>query len=178
MDIVRVILLIITIVIIVGPIGGALIIYRNNLVDLIIPLELPGLIDDLTNHQPNVTYVKYSYAATNRTATLTFNVTNPYNFTVTISSLSADVECTDHSFTLGQIASENAQEIPAYSSRMVEISVVWTQAAVDHFQEPKPLGHSGETSIQVDLFNIVVDVKGISIEVPNRMTVPERIPIT
>lgn len=173
MDKVRTCLVLISVAITAGPICGALIIYRDNLLALIIPPQASDLATDLTNNSPNATFVEYHYNASSQSVTLKINVTNPYGFDLTINSFSADVECRDHHYHLGNVTSNVPQNIPKNSFALVSVVMTWTQDAVNHFQ----ISHPGKSSTFVDLVDSKVDVQGIAVQLQSRESIPDPIPI-
>jgi LEA14-like dessication related protein len=173
MDKVRICLALISVAITAGPICGALIIYRDNLLAVVIPPQASDLLTDFTNKSPNATFVEYYYNASSQSVTLKINVTNPYSFDLTINSFSADVECREHHYHLGNVTSNVPQNIPKNSFALISVVMIWTQDAAKHFQT----SHLGESSIFVDLVDSKVDVQGIAVQLQSRESIPDPIPI-
>jgi len=173
MDKVRLILILISVAITAGPVSGALIVYRGNLLALLIPPDASRLATDLSNVSPNATFVEYGYNTSSRTVTLKINVTNPYSFDLTINSFWAEAECREHHYYLGNVTSNVSQNIPRNSSALIFAMMIWTQDAENHFQN----SHPGESSIFVDLVGSKVDIQGIAVQLQNRESIPDPIPI-
>jgi hypothetical protein len=192
MQVLGLILILINVGAIVGPIAGVVVVYRSNLQDLVVPpevLEIVGnTINSVTSSTPNnpsgapsnpdnnpsgggnlalPQYVSSSYDPVARTVTAIFNFTNPFNFTISINDISADVQCHAHSFMLGHAAISNPVDVPPMQTADITVIFAWTVAAQEHFQT----AHAGQTSINVDLLNITVNVSGISIETPETYNV-------
>ncbi len=164
MDVIGILLSVVTIVIIVGPIGGAAIIYRDNLVNLIIPPETPEFL----NETPDVQYVDYQINASTNAILLRFNVTNPYNFNLTINALQADVYCSTHTQEyLGNAAvSEASKNIPSKSHTIIVIVMNYTDAGRAHIHG----SHQNDQNFRIDLTNMTINIQGIGVEYPERIT--------
>ena len=190
MQVLGLVLILINVGAIVGPIAGVVIVYRSNLLDLVVPPEVQEIIGNTINSvtasnpsNPSGTpsspdnpsggnlalpqYVSSSYDPVARTVTAIFNFTNPFNFNVSINAVSADVKCHAHTFLLGHAAMSNPVEVPPMQTADITVIFTWTEAAQEHFQKE----HAGQTTINVDLLNITVNVSGISIETPETYNV-------
>ncbi len=175
----------------VGPMAAVYVAHNGNIQEMMIPPEVQTLVEDalggltptseplnpfnprgssdgssgVSYEQPQ--YVSSTYNLATRTVAVVFNFTNPLNAPLAINQLSADVKCHAHGFQLGHAAIPKAVEIP--SGQTVDLTVVfaWTEPAQEHILS----SHSGVTTINVDLVNIVVNVSGITIEVPSAYNV-------
>jgi hypothetical protein len=112
-------------------------------------------------------YVSSSYDVATRTVTVVLNFTNPLNITLTINQVSADVECHAHAFLLGHASIPSAVEIPPAQTVDLTVVFAWTEAAQEHILS----AHKGESTINVDLVNITVNVSGVTIETPSTYNV-------
>ncbi|MCW4044219.1 MAG: LEA type 2 family protein [Candidatus Bathyarchaeota archaeon] len=171
MDKVRLILTAFTIAINVLPITGVLIIYHDNLLGLVFPAEVSDIIDDGVipeNPLGNFTLVDSQYDAAARTVTLTFEVTNPLDFDLSISSFSADVQCAAHGFPMGHVTLANPVDIGAGATTRVVIVAAWTEAAVNHFDT----AHAGSESIDVELAGFSANVNGVTIDSAEHVRIP------
>jgi len=173
MNVTRILLLLISIAIAIGPIGTALIIYRDNLVDLVVPPEASEVMTKLSTEKPSAAFENYEYDASSRTVTLKVSIKNPYTFNLIINSLSADVECTAHHFHLGRVYSDIPQNIPAKSTTSIEMTVKWDEGVEAHIDSD----HSGQSSILVDLVQLAADVQGISVQLQSRISLSDPVPI-
>jgi hypothetical protein len=173
----------------VGPVAGVVIAYDGNVQEMVIPPEVQNLVTNtlsgMTSSSPepfnpeNPTgssssanfalpqYVSSSFDLAARTVTAVFNFTNPLNLTLTINQVSADVKCHAHGFLLGHAEIPNAVEIPPAQTADITVVFAWTDAAQNHLLT----SHPGETTINVDLVNISVNVSGITIETPSTYNV-------
>jgi hypothetical protein len=184
------ILILINVGAIVGPIAGVVVVYHSNLQELVVPPEVQEMVGNtinvLTSSSPNnpsnapsnldnpsngnlelPQYLNSSYDAVARTVTVIFNFTNPFNFSITINAVSADVQCHAHSFLLGHAAISNPVEIPPMQTQDITVIFTATEVAQEHIQKE----HAGQATVNVDLVNITIDISGISIETPQTYNV-------
>ena len=185
MQVLGLILILINVGTIVVPIAGVGVIYRNNLQEMIVPPEVQQIFGDtiktLTLSSPNnpsnptsdqsnssnanlelPKYVSASVNPAGRTVTVVFNFTNPFNISMTIYSLSADVQCHVHSFLLGDAELSEPVDIPPMQTEDITAVFTYTGAAQQHFQGE----HAGQSTVNVDLMNITVNVSGLTFEIP------------
>ncbi|MGZ4928953.1 MAG: hypothetical protein ACXV76_11895 [Halobacteriota archaeon] len=184
MQILGLILILINVGAIVGPIAGVVVIYSNSLQEIVIPPEVQNIvgntINTLTLTSPNnpsnapnqgdssnvnlqmPQYVSASFDPVARTVTAVFNFTNPFNVSLAINALSADVQCHAHSFVLGHAELSNPVTIPAMETQDITIVFTYTDAAQQHFL----IEHAGQSTVNVDLKNITINVSGITVETP------------
>jgi hypothetical protein len=164
MDKVRLILTLISIAITVGPIAVMLIAYQDNLLGLFIPPEVNEIADNLMSGGGGgleaSTQLNSTYDASSRTVTLTFQFKNPFNFPVTVNSMSGSIVCDKHDFPVSVGAGETAT---------ITVLGTWTEEAIDHFQT----AHAGEKKTTVDLVNLAIDVSGIKIQTNERIQIPD-----
>ena len=163
LDKVRLILTVITIAINVVPVAGILLAYQNNLPGLVVPLGINKIAKDgfITEEplEPPV-FVDSQYNFTSQTVTLTFQFTNPFNFDLTINSMSADIQCDAHNFPLGNATLNNPVNIRGSETAAITVLGTWTQDAINHFQT----AHAGAQSIDVELVGLTINVNGINVQ--------------
>ena len=176
MNRVRLILTVITIVINVVPVAGVLLMYQNNLLGLVVPPEINTIVNDVVVPEEqlggflgNVTFVDSHYDTASRTATLTFEVTNPLQFDMTFDSMSADVRCDEHDFPLGHAIINNPVAVSAGETAEIDVAGTWTQDALHHFLT----AHAGAKNVDVELTGISVTVNGVSIQTGEVMKIPD-----
>ena len=171
MDRVRPLLTLITLAIALGPLAGILIVYQSNLLGLIVPPELMKIMNGNfftgESMQPPK-FVGSKYDVSSRTATLTFNFTNPFKFDLTINSMSANVECAVHGVLLGYTVLDKPITVRASETAVVTVTCTWTEDAIRHFQN----FHAGAKSIDVDLVGLTIYVKGIIFQMNDRIRIP------
>jgi len=176
MDKIRLLLTLITLATIAGPVVGVVILYRNNLLGLVVPPEVTEIVSGTTFTEESLEppkLVDSRYDVASRTVTLTFNFTNPLKFDLTLKSMSANVECAVHKVPLGDAALKNSVNIRAGETALITVLCTWTQDAISHFQS----AHAGAKSIDVDLVGLTIDISGINIQMKERIHVPN-VPIT
>jgi len=188
-----VILLLISIGTVVGPVGAVVIIYRDNLSQLVIPPQIQdilngnsSIIQDNSNSNNNdnstsdsgsigfitPTFVSAQIDTTSRTFTITVNVTNNFNYDLTLNALNATVETSQDQTQLATINLSNPVTIYAGQTSLVTVSGTWMQTAENYLND-----HAGATSIDVELINTTIDVNGITIQMNQPIEVGS-IPLT
>ena len=180
MDKVRILLTLITVAIVVGPLVVEVVIYKDNLSGLIIPPEINNLMNttggngsllETSIEVPQM--VSSEYDPISRTVNFSFNFTNPFNFNLTLRSMSASVVCTQHDFSLGKVALVNPIQLRGGETALIPVTGTWTEDAVNHFTTE----HPGAQKISVDLTGMNVDISGITLDLTQRIHVGE-IPLT
>src|SRR5512139_3929826 len=126
------VLILINILAIAGPIAGVAAVYYNNPVEMIIPADVEEAVTaaietDETLELPQ--YIDSTYDTDSRTVTATFSFKNPFEFDLTVNTVSADVECATHSFSLGHAQLSNPVTIPADTTATIAVVFAWTQTA-------------------------------------------------
>lgn len=176
MDKIRLLLILITLATIAGPVMGIMVLYRNNLMGLVVPPELTEIAGGTFLNNGSLEPPKFmnsQYDLTSRTVTLTFNFTNPLNFDLTIKTMSANIECTLHKLPLGHATIKDPVVILPNETAIITVLGNWTEDAISHFQS----AHADAKSIDVDLVGLKIDVSGINIQMKERINVPN-VPIT
>ena len=176
MQTVGIILLLISIGTIVGPVGAVVVMYRDNLVQLVVPPE----INDIINGNSTLTNVASDNSSSSsgsgafltpvfvgaqidnvsRTFTVTVKFTNTFNLNLTLNGLSADVVCSQHNYQLGTIGINRVIEVLSGETTQITVSGSWTQDAENHFTTE----HAGATAIDVNLVNLTINVNGITVQ--------------
>lgn len=111
------------------------------------PLELPQFVSatpDVEGH----------------TVTIVLNYANPFDYDLMIDSISADIECSLHNFTLGHASLVEPTNIPAGATSELTIRCDWTEEAVDHFHTE----HAGATTLAAKVVNVTIDVNGVTVQ--------------
>jgi hypothetical protein len=180
MQAIGIILLLISIGTVVGPVGAVVIMYRDNLAQIVVPPQIndifsgnSSLISDnfntnYNNEPGNIdasgiitpVIVDKQIDIVSRTFTLTVNFTNTFNFNLTLNQFSAGVVCSQHNYPLGNVQLSQAVEIDAGQTAQLLISGLWTQNAESHVISE----HGSASQIDVNLVNVTIDVNGITIQ--------------
>ena len=174
-----IVLLLISIGTVAAPVGAVLVMYHDNLIEIVIPPEINDIINSNNIIQDNLidvenggfegsgqspslmpTIVDVQTDVISRTFSVTVNFTNTFNFNLTLNNLSANLECTQHHYVLGSANIRDSVFIPAGKTTLIVVTGFWTQDAESHFLSQ----HLGTTSIDVDLANLDIDVNGINIK--------------
>jgi hypothetical protein len=174
MQAVGIILLLISIGTIVGPVGAVVVMYRDNLVQLVVPPQINDIING-NSAISNITqdngksgpggfltpvFVGAQIDNVSRTFTVTVNFTNTFNLNLTLNGLSAGVVCSQHNYPLGNISINGVIEVLSGETTQITVSGAWNQDAENHFTTE----HAGATAIDVNLVNLTIDVNGITVQ--------------
>jgi hypothetical protein len=180
MDKVRLILTVISIVIVVVPIVGVVLMYQNNLLGLFIPPQLNNVLNSVRNPQsnnptdnvsgliPENSQVNSTYDPATRTFTLTFPLKNPIGLDVTVNSMSGDLVCDAHNFPLGKATLTKPVSMKAGETATMTVAGTWTEDAITHFKT----AHAGEKTITVDLTNTELDASGFKAQINEKIQIP------
>ena len=165
MDKVKIALTILSIVIIVGPIAGVVYVYRDNLLGLVVPPEVKGLMNGSfteSQFQPPMPVGQPQYNPETKTFTFSFKFTNPLQNEISIDDISAGIKCKDHNVFLGNVSISKPIKIAPGETAIINASGSWTQEALNHFQAQ----HSGpeDDDINVAFENLNVDLAGIKVQ--------------
>ncbi len=178
MQVIGIVLLLISVGTIVGPVGAVVVMYHNDLTQLVIPPQIRDIMNGNNNILPTnnnsndngnsdlgglMTPVLVSATSNLEAHSFTgiFNVTNPFNYDLTLNSFSSDVEFSQEnipagSFSLGSPATVNAGE-----TSQLTITGHWNQDAQDYITN---IYSAGATSVDISISNIAIDVNGIVIQ--------------
>ena len=161
----KIILTILSISITVLPIAGAVLAYRDNLIGLVMPPEVISITDgSITNSsqfQPPMPVGEPQYNPETKTATFTFNFTNPLNSPMTINTLEAGIKCGEHGFLLGNASIDKPLTLNPGESAVITAFGKLSDDAINHFKTQ----HAGDNYVNVDFSNLNVDIAGIKVQV-------------
>ncbi len=183
MQILSVVLVLITVGCIIGPMGGVVLMYRDNLSGLVVTPQIKNIINGNNNIQQDnsnnnnynngvnsnndnsngfitPTFVSAQINNEAKTFTVTVNVTNNFNYDLTLNSMTATVESSQDNYQLGTISLNAPVTIIAAQTALVTVTGTWTQDAINYVQN----NYEGATSINVNLANISINVNGIIIQ--------------
>lgn len=174
MDKVKVVLIIVSVAIALGPIAAGLLIYRDNLLNLVLPSNLQDLAHSLTTDKPEVkTIGNPTINQTERTISFQYEITNPYGFDMVVNELTANVVCANHTdVMIGHATALGAPiTIPAKSTRELSILMTYTKEGESHFHDLKL--HPAQSKTYVILTDLKVNVQGVTISLePKPMEIP------
>jgi len=156
------ILLAVSLIIFLGPLGTALVMYRNNLLGLVIP-DVSGLLGEQG--------FKLEYADCQLDLTgssmLKLKVINPFNVKLKLNSISMEVLCSEHSISLGYASRNTPQDILAKTTVIIELQLTFTPQGQAHIYSE----HLG-SDLYIDLKNAKLNISGMEIssdELGNRL---------
>jgi hypothetical protein len=193
MQVINIALLLITVGLIVAPVGAVVVVYRDDLSGLVIPPEVKDamngdtsfILNDNVNSingygsdDPNSilnSFVVPNFVSANidektQTFTVRVNVTNPLNYDLTLNQLSADIQSIQGQ-TLASVNIASPFTIYSGQSRIVEVQGSWTQVGDTFITD-----HWYDSSVTIAVANIVVNVNGVTVERATPLTVS--LPIT
>ena len=186
MQALSIVLLLLSIGTILGPIGAVVVIYHNDLSQLVIPPQIRDIMNGNSNLIPHgnsdgngnsgldglmkPVFVSAQSNVAAHTFTGIFNVTNTLNFTLTLNSFSTDVEFTQANIPAGSLSLSSPVTVLAGETSQLIISGHWTQEAQHYIANNYP----GATSMDITLTNIAININGITIQSagPVQVSVP------
>jgi hypothetical protein len=198
MQIVGVLLTLLSIVLVAAPVGAVVVIYQNDLTQLVIPPEIHEIINgDSSSFQVNgdynvegnysidgggdsfindlivPTFVSASIDNDANTFTVVADITNNVKYNFTLNTLTTQVQTTSDHYQL--VTVNLSQPVTLVSGETSRVTIVgsWTQNAEDYFIQ----NYAGATSISVELVNTSIAVNGITVDYPDTITIGE-IPLT
>jgi hypothetical protein len=191
MRLIGIVLLLISVGLVVGPVGAAVVIYRDDLTGLVVPPEIKDALKGNTNLVLNAdlngkggytytfldsfaapTFVSANVNYTSRTFTVTVNLTNSLKHDVTLNRLSGEID-TPSRQQLAIVNLSSPLTIPAGQSALVTINCSWTQLGGTYFKE----SYQQTKTISLALTNLVVDVNGLTVKFRGPISV-ENIPLS
>ncbi|MCL2134288.1 MAG: hypothetical protein FWH37_01875 [Candidatus Bathyarchaeota archaeon] len=180
-------LTIISVLIAVTPITTQIIIHRDNIVGLILPPTISDILaggtDDLsTADSVNFAGMNFSLPVIvgdpvlfqNNTVKLTYIFTNPLDGKITVTSMNAELVCTDHSFTLSKDIFVDPITLEPKQTVNLNVTCVLSAKAIEHIKTQ----HQGENSINTEFKNFSVELTDIKITMPHRKLGSIQIPLT
>ena len=127
--------------------------------------ELSGLM--------NPVFVSAQIDDTTNTFTGVFQITNSFNYDLTLNSFSTDVQLTQPNIQAGNISLGSPVTVAAGQTSQLTITGQWTQAAQDYAVN----NLQGASSVDMTLTNISINVNGITIQTagPVQISVPTNV---
>jgi hypothetical protein len=174
MDSVKVILVVLSIAIVVGPLVGVLYVYRDNLSGLVLPPQIKNVLQGnqtTPSLQPPEPTGTPQYNPKNGTFTLSFSYTNPLDTTVTISRLTAQVKASDYNIILGNVSLAQPVTFQPKQTATVTTTGTLDPTAVNQIKAQNP----NASSVDVSLENVSVTAGGVTLqlgEIPNVGQIP------
>jgi len=163
MRVLGVFFVLLNVITLVGPVLGVVLAYQDNLKAMVIPPQVENMMSGSLFTGGKVELPRFVSATPDlagRTVTLVFEFTNPFNYDLMVKSISADVECSLHGFTLGHASLVQPTNISAGATAKLTIRCEWTEEAENHFQTE----HPGATNIDANVVRLAINVNDITIE--------------
>jgi hypothetical protein len=165
----RLILAVVSILIIVGPLGATLLAYSGNLSGVFAPSNVDKLGNMFSSQggmtMPNVTTSWVNL--TSRTFGMLFNFTNPTVADLTLIAFSANLADHSDGFSLGQISLANPVIDGANETVMFQMTSQLAAEAAGHVET----AHAGAHCFSVDLSSINLNLAGILLQMNGTSTV-------
>lgn len=162
----KVLLSILSVLIMVLPLAVQVMAYQNNLVGLIIPPEITGLMNGSNNaintqFQAPQIVGEPQYNPDTHTATFTFSFTNPLNTEMDIDTLEAGVKCHDHDLLLGTASISQPIALAPSETEQIQAFGQLSEEAINHIITQ----HSGNKNVNIDFVNLNVEIAGVKVQV-------------
>jgi hypothetical protein len=168
MQLLGLLLILLNIGAIAAPVAGVVMMNTNDLSQVIIPSDIEDIISNNIDNEESIELLQYvcsSFDATTRTAKVTFSFTNPFEFDLVLSQVSAKIKCLDHGVKLGYAKLIEQVEINQKETKEINVKFVWTKEAENHFIDK----HKNETVVDIKLVDMDLDISGINIEIPEEV---------
>ncbi|MEM1539140.1 MAG: hypothetical protein QXK33_01840 [Candidatus Bathyarchaeia archaeon] len=160
MEKITVVLAVVNILVAIGPLAGTVLVHVDNPIEVVIPPEVQELNESMGSMAETlrtIELVNVTYDSETRTLTIIFGVTSRLNVNLEINNIEADVVCVTHGYLLGHAYLSSPVTLEPGRRSLLMVVSQWTVEAEQHIRNQ----HAGESTIDVDLVNFVVDVLGI-----------------
>jgi hypothetical protein len=172
----KIILLFLTIAITITPIVIEVLLYRDNLLDLIIPPEIANLANSKSNNSneksingnnllnPDFELPKPigdpQYNPQTKTISYTFNFTNPLQTPLEIDELQAGLVSHNDGFFLGNITINKPLKLDPGQTIDITALGILSDDAIDYLK----VQSATQNSINLDFVNLNVDLSGVQLQ--------------
>jgi hypothetical protein len=178
MNKVKILLTLLTIAITVTPIVVEVLIYRDNLLSLIIPPEITDLINGDSNSSNSIGNNNVvnkllnsqfelpkpvgdpQYDPETRTLSATFSFTNPLQTPISIDKVSSGIVSHDDGFFIGNLTIDEPIRLDPGQTADITITSILSDDAVDYLKDKA----EDQDSINIDLIDLNVDLAGIQVQ--------------
>ena len=142
----------------VGPFIFAAAIYGNNMAWLVLPPSTQATVDDFQNVRPYVSYVGYNVSDPEKELWVFFDISNPYNISISVTNIAMQCYCHEHGVYIGEAEGQALPlEIPQNGTRKLSMMLSFTEEGKDD-----AMGHEdGGGNMYLDLKNVVVTIQGV-----------------
>ena len=172
----KIILLFLTIAITVTPIVIEVLLYRDNLLDLIIPPEIANIVNNKSNNSNEKSITDNNllnpefelpkpvgdpeYNPETKTISYTFNFTNPLQTPLEIDELQAGLVSHNDGFFLGNITINKPLKLDPGQTVDITALGILSDDAIDYLKSQS----ATQNSINLDFVNLNVDLSGIQLQ--------------
>lgn len=172
----KIILLFLTIAITITPIVIEVLLYRDNLLDLIIPPEIANIVNNQSNNSNekgingnNLLNPEFElpkpvgepqYNPETKTVSYTFNFTNPLQTTLEIDELQAGLVSHNDGFFLGNITINKPLKLDPGQTVDITALGILSDDAINYLKSQS----ATQNSINLDFVNLNVDLSGIQLQ--------------
>lgn len=151
-----------------GPIVAAVVIYKDNLMTLVMP-ETSGL----TTVTPNIKYEDCDFSDPSKPL-LKFKIENPYKINLKLNSTRAEVYCSSHNVHMGSARETSSMNIPPESSKTVSLVLSYTSEGETHVLN----SHLGKSDLYLDLRDLTFEIQGLTLHFEQEISHIGPIPTT
>jgi flagellin-like hook-associated protein FlgL len=172
----KIILLFLTIAITVTPIVIEVLLYRDNLLDLIIPPEIANIVNNKNNNSNeksingnNLLNPEFElpkpigdpqYNPETKTISYTFNFTNPLQTPLEIDELQTGLVSHNDGFFLGNITISKPLKLDPGQTVDITALGILSDDAIDYLKSQS----ATQNSINLDFVNLNVDLSGVQLQ--------------
>ena len=172
----KIILLFLTIAITITPIVIEVLLYRDNLLDLIIPPEIANIVNNKSNNSNeksingnNLLNPEFElpkpvgdpqYNPQTKTISYTFNFTNPLQTPLEIDELQAGLVSHNDGFFLGNITINKPLKLDPGQTVDITALGILSDDAINYLKSQS----ATQNSINLDFVNLNVDLSGIQLQ--------------
>jgi len=144
----------------VGPMLGAVAVYHDDLISLILPRSTLGTLESLKEVVPAVIFLGYEVENPEHSLKTFFNISNPYKASITIATLHMECYCHEHDTKIGFAKAEDLpMEIGPHSSLCLCMVFCFDETGKNDV-----LGHRDSgNGLYLDLRNLVVVIEGVEV---------------
>lgn len=179
MQAIGIILLLISIGTVVGPIGAAVIVYRDDLSQLVITPQIRDIMNGNSNIFPqsnngnqngngnsdlgglmSPTFVSAQSDPSTHTFTGIFTVTNNFTYPLTLNSFNANAQITQQQIPAGSVSLANPVTVQPGQTTQLTISGQWSQQAQDYMVANSP----SMISVEIYVSDVAININGITVQ--------------
>ncbi|MGD6852413.1 MAG: hypothetical protein ACQCN6_10180 [Candidatus Bathyarchaeia archaeon] len=182
MQAIGIVLLVLSVGLIVAPVGAMACVHRNDLSGLVFPDKVRGLMHGdnsfFLNNNCNPNYILNNLVVptivggvineTSKDFYVDINVTNIFKFPITLKAFSAQMQ-TPCGQEMATVTIDTPVKIYPCQSKIIQVDGYWTQAGESYVYD-----HKCSPTLTVCISDIVVDVNGVKVErdTPFPVTIP------